>query len=245
MNNLPSSQAKTLAMMGRLAYFQEFAPTCLARLSACAWTVSLRRGEVLFRKGERAEAVYIVVSGQIKVCLDLPNDAERVVALLERDHSIGEASALSGNPHQVNASAAVDSHLLLLDKGALQREMRHDCVIANRVLQAVSEQFNHLLRNMEACAHRSALQRVACYLITQHESRDHSRFDVYLNTTKRVIAAKLNLTQETFSRVLQYLSKEGLIEVEGRVIRILDAARLGALRPLEKPCLPEQSGQVP
>lgn len=239
MNSLPNSQARTLAMMGRLAYFRELTPACLARLSASAWPVSLRRGEVLFRKGERAETVQIVVSGQIKVCLDLPNDAERVIALLERDQSIGEASALLGKPHQVNASAATDSHLLLLDKGAMLREMRHDCALATQVLQAVSRQFNHLLLNMEACAHRGALQRVACYLLRNHLSPEHTRFEVCLNTTKRVIAAKLNLTQETFSRVLQYLSKEGLIEVEGRVIRILDASRLGTLKPVERPCLPE------
>ncbi len=239
MNNLPNSQAKTLAMMGRLNYFRDLSPTCLARLSASAWTVSLRRSEVLFRKGERADTVQIVVSGQIKVCLDLPNDAERVIALLERDHSIGEASALLGKPHQVNAIATHDSHLLQVDKNALLREMRHDCVLANRVLEAVSAQYSHLLLNMEACAHRSALQRVACYLVRQIESSGHSRFEVCLNTTKRVIAAKLNLTQETFSRVLHYLSKEGLIEVEGRVIRVLDASRLGALKSVERPCLPE------
>ena len=49
---------------------------------------------------------------------------------------------------------------------------------------------------------------------------------VTLPTNKGVIASRLNLTQEHFSRILHELSEKGLIVVEGRVIHIPDVDKL-------------------
>jgi CRP-like cAMP-binding protein len=60
-------------------------------------------------------------------------------------------------------------------------------------------------------------------------------YDILLPTTKRDIAAKLNLTQETLSRMFQLLSKEGAIEVQGRMIRVLDSRKLMHLNQVNCP----------
>jgi len=50
--------------------------------------------------------------------------------------------------------------------------------------------------------------------------------EVTLHASKAVVASRLNLTPEHFSRILHDLAEHGLIEVQGRGITILDAAKL-------------------
>lgn len=56
-----------------------------------------------------------------------------------------------------------------------------------------------------------------------------------LPTTKREVATKLNLTQETFSRVLREMAKAGIIAVRGRMIQVRDAERIQAMNSAPQP----------
>jgi CRP-like cAMP-binding protein len=51
-------------------------------------------------------------------------------------------------------------------------------------------------------------------------------YSVTLPTSKAVVASRLNVTPEHFSRILHELTQRGLITVEGREIRIIEAAKL-------------------
>ena len=70
-------------------------------------------------------------------------------------------------------------------------------------------------------------QRVSRYLLT-HLAHRGDRLEPTLTfpAKKGIIASRLNLTHEHFSRILHELSVQGLIEVRGRVVRILDPDRL-------------------
>jgi CRP/FNR family transcriptional regulator, dissimilatory nitrate respiration regulator len=66
------------------------------------------------------------------------------------------------------------------------------------------------------------------YLL-QHAPDDDdasNRVEIKLPTSKHVLASRLNLTPETFSRILHELSSSGLIEVQGRNITVPDLRRL-------------------
>lgn len=226
MNLVPLSHSRISEIINRLDYFHGLEVETLDHLAAGARQVRLRRDEPVYRKGAPADALHIVVSGQIKVYLLQHGGGEKVVALVERGQSFGVAALWLGEPHPVDAVANKDCHLLVIDRQTLLRRARMDCVLAGRLLDAVSRRVMDTLRNLESCAPRSAQQRVACYLSQRRPADTGARYDVLLPTTKREVATKLNLTQETFSRVLRQLSQEGVIAVSGRRIQILDADRI-------------------
>lgn len=226
------SHARISEIIGRLDYFQGVARETQRRLAVGASHVQARRDEVVFRKGTPAESLHIVVSGQIKVFLPQANGGEKVVALVERNQSFGVASVWLDEPHLADAVANKDSHLLILERTILLREARQDCVLAGRLMDAVCRRSMDLMRNLESCAPRSARQRVVCYLAQRRPSDMHAEtgYEIQLPAIKREIATKLNLTQETFSRVLRQLTEEGVIEVRGRLIRVLLSGQLQPLR---------------
>lgn len=218
-------------IISRLDYFQGVAADTLRRLAASARYVHVRRDEPVFRRGEPADTLHVVVSGQIKVFLPQPNAGEKVVALVAHGESFGVAPLWLGLAHAADAVANQDSHLLLLERAALLREARQDCILAGRLMDAVSHRVMDLMRNLESCARRSARQRVACYLLQHRPQPAGDAYEVHLPATRREVAAKLNLTQETFSRVLRQLSQDGMVEMQGRVIRVLSAPALERLNP--------------
>ena len=59
-----------------------------------------------------------------------------------------------------------------------------------------------------------------------YQARSSGAYVLTLPTSKAVVASRLNVTPEHFSRILHDLSERGLIAVEGREIRIVDSAKL-------------------
>lgn len=230
MNAIPLPVNRISEILRRLEFFQGVDAETLQQLSAGARQIQVRRNEAIFRKGMPADTLHIVVCGQIKVFLTQPNASEKVVALVEHGQSFGVASLWLGEAHLADAVANKDSYLLTLERNMLKRLACVDCALTSRLMDAVSQRVVDLMRNLESCMPKSAQQRVACYFTQRRQSPIGDGFDVRLPTTKREIATKLNLTQETFSRVLRQLAAEGIITVRGRDIRVLSAERLTALK---------------
>lgn len=226
MNAFPLTSTQISAILGRLGYFRELQLPILRKLSAGARQITLQRGETVFNKGEAADELYVVVSGQVKIYLSQPNRSEKVVAMVNHGESFGIAPLWLGLPHPANAVAKSDSHLLLIDRQTLIAQTRQTPLLAECMMTDLSQRVMDLMRDMESCTPRSSLQRVSCYLLQHLPGEGIGSYDVMLPTTKRDIAAKLNLTQETLSRTFQLLSKEGAIEVQGRMIRVLNSQKL-------------------
>ena len=74
---------------------------------------------------------------------------------------------------------------------------------------------------------KSGTERVIGYLLhTEGEPAGEGAHRVALPVAKAVLASRLNLTPEHFSRVLHELAEQGLIGIDGRNIEIRDLERL-------------------
>jgi CRP-like cAMP-binding protein len=96
------------------------------------------------------------------------------------------------------------------------------------MLSGLARRVQGLVRDVEAYTLRSGLERVIGYLLadTADISGNGGPIEVHLTPGKSVIASRLNMTPEHFSRILHDLAASGLIEVRGRTVRIPDLVRL-------------------
>jgi CRP-like cAMP-binding protein len=97
---------------------------------------------------------------------------------------------------------------------------------AREMMTCVSRQFYGLVQDIESYS-LPARQRLAIYLLRQRQN--NAADDIKLVANKALIASRLSLTPETLSRLLHDFSDEGLIEVAGRHIKILDEKKMAAL----------------
>lgn len=234
MNRLPISPARIPETLRRLAYFQAWPDASLERLAAGAKIIPLPKHGAVARKNERLESLYVVVSGLLRLFIPLPNSMERVIALVGPGESVGEACLILEEACPYHAVAGRDSHVLAIDAMLFRRELSRDIALTRQALELVSRRFMDTVRDTEICAQRSSVQRVASYLLLHRPAPDDLAFTFQLPARKQDVAAKLGLTQETFSRVLGFLDKQGLIQVAAGQIRIEDAPKLAQITSMKE-----------
>lgn len=225
MNSLLLPQSQVSALLGRLPLFRGLPDETLKSLAVGTQQVHVARNEAVYAKGDQADFLHVVVGGQVKLFLTLANGAEKMVGMATNGEAFDVAALLLGEPHPAYAMARQDSHLLLMDRYVLLKELKRGGVLAWRLLNETARQKLGLMRDLESCTAHSSLQRVACFLL-QHRPERQPAYDVHLPTTKREVAEKLNLSQETLSRVLHQLIDQGVLSVHGRLINVLDGDRL-------------------
>jgi CRP-like cAMP-binding protein len=238
MNIRTQPHAQIIDMMGRLPCFKGVSNASLNRLARETQQVALRRREILFTKGDAADSMHVLVSGQIKLFLSLSNGTEKTLDLAGPGQPLCVAPIWQGEPYPVGARADADSHLIAINREAVLNEARQDAALVVNLLSAASRQVLGLIHDMANCAQRTSLQRVSCFLLQQRPDSEIRAYDILLPTSKRNIAARLSLAQETLSRVFQQLGQEGVIEVKGRYIRVLDSHKLVAFNLAN--CAPQQ-----
>ncbi len=238
MNHLPLPPMQIQETMGRLAYFQGWPTEIMERLAAGAKLFTLHKNKVLVHKGDSMDYLYVVVSGRVRLFIPLPNSLERVLALVGKGESFGESCLVLSESCPFEAIAGQDSHLLAIDALVYRREIKLHPELTTRVMERMARRLLESVRDMEICAQPSSVMRVAGYLMQFKPIGHDNGFEVILPGRKRDIAAKLGLTQETFSRVLGFLAKQGCIMVNGSHIQVLDGHRLTGLNPAEFPKKP-------
>jgi CRP-like cAMP-binding protein len=202
----------------------------LDRIAAGTHEVRAERGQVLFQKGDPCEGFHIVVYGQVKLSFASPNGIEKVVEIIGANQSFGEALMFMEKPYIVSAQTLADSMLLHIAKSVVFEEINRDPEFARKMIAGLSRRLHGIVCDLESYSLHSGTQRVIGYLLRAEPEIGNRNgvLAVALPTSKIIIASRLNLTPEHFSRILHDLSEAGLIRVEGRSITILDIERLRA-----------------
>mgnify|MGYP003861891731 CR=1 FL=1 len=206
--------------------FHGLAPEPLARIAKSAQIFEAPQDSVLFKAGDSCCGFHIIVYGQIKLSVQNAKGGEKVIELLGPGQSFGEAVMFLETPYRVVAEAIADSKLLHIDRAAVFAELDRDPLLARRIISSLSMRLHHLGSELKSQALQSGTQRVVGYLLSLVDDADNAGVQVVLPARKNIIASRLNLTQEHFSRILHGLAGVGVIGIQGQKITIPDLAAL-------------------
>ena len=219
-------QIKTQAFLANLPMFSETGTAELDRIAAATVPLYFDKGQAIVQCGDPCTGFHVVVYGQVKLGFTSPQGIEKVVEIIRPGQSFGEALMFLDKPYIVFAQALSDSMLLHVAKQAVFGELGPN-PFGRRLIAGLAMRLHGLVRDVEAYTLRSGQERVIGYLLGDvPESAGSGPIEVRLTPGKSVIASRLNMTPEHFSRILHELAEEGLIEVNGRSVRIPDLARL-------------------
>jgi len=226
---MPPPKIKTAAFLANLPLFRELPPAEIECLATGTTEVHVPRGTVLFSRGDPCTGFHLVVYGRVKLSVTSPAGSEKVVEIINPGFSFGEAVMFMERPYFVTAQTLADSMLLHVGRDVVFDGLARDPTLARRMLAGISRRLHGLVSDVESYTLKSGTQRVVGYLLRNDseaagESEDARR--VALPVAKAVLASRLNLTPEHFSRILHELAEQGLIDIDGRNIEIRDLERL-------------------
>lgn len=200
--------------------FAQLSEPQLERIAQRAVRIRLSEGEALFEQGDHATRFYLVVEGLIKLYRLSPAGNEKVIEVIMPGSTFAEALMFLERPHYpVGAQALQPSTVISIDAVDFASMLRNSLDTCFLLMGEMSQRLRGLLREIDELSLHSATCRVAAYLI-QHAPIEGDTFD--LPVAKQVLASRLSVKPETFSRIIKSLMGDDIISVDGSRITIHD-----------------------
>lgn len=209
-----------LGVLARLPMLQQISRQHFAEVVRHARTLHYRRGEVVARRGEHVPGLFAVAYGMVKLALHGGAGAEKVLRLVGPSQTFGEIALFRQQPLPLEAVAVVDTGLVLVPAATLLTLIDTDPHFARGLVASLCQRIHAMVGDFEATSMHGATGRLAAFLESLAESPGTA--SVTLPAAKKLIAARLGMTKETFSRALRELARDGLVRVAGRSVELLD-----------------------
>lgn len=190
----------------------------LDRVYRHSQVVKLEEGQQLFAQGEDVTNFYLVLSGKMKLYRVSPDGQEKIIEIVPQGGLFAEALMFMDQPHYPVSSAALSATTVIGIEANDFKDMLRDSVETCLLLLGnMSFRLRQLVHEIDTLTLHSGTCRVASYLL-QHAPDERESFE--LDTAKGVIAARLSVKPETFSRIIKNLRGEGVISIDGSKITI-------------------------
>jgi CRP-like cAMP-binding protein len=226
-------RARNLCAMDKAAIIADcsllrgVSPAHRRRLVDMARRVTFPAGTLVFRQDDPCPGIYCVGSGVVRVYRIGAGGKEHTLHMAGAGQTFAEVAVIGGFPCPAYAEVTQAAQCALLPASAILAMLRDDHAFCLELLVGMSHWVRHLTGLIEDIALRDASGRVARHIL---QAGPDTRGRVGLAGLKKHIASQLNLTSETFSRVLRKLADAGVIElVDEKRLRIADRDALESL----------------
>lgn len=221
--NMQSEKIANLLM--QVSLFKDLDQKSVHDVAAHVTDMHAQRGDIISKRGEACTGFDAIVYGRVKLSFSSAQGSEKVLELAGPGQTFGEAMMFVDKPHLLTAQALEDTMLLHVPTFAVREAIDKHPRFARRMLEGLSRRLHVLMGDVEAFSLNSGTQRVIDFLTGEAENESA---EIVLPTSKTVVASRLNLTPEHFSRILHDLVGKHLIFVRGRAISIPNVAKLRA-----------------
>lgn len=198
------------------------------RVAALAHPEHASAGDLL--ADERSVPRLLVVhTGRLKVTRLQRNGAEQLVRIAGPGDFVGESGVVSGIPSGKRVTALEDTVACAFTHEDIAGLLNARPQVALRMLGIVSRRLDDAEDRVSALTATDVRSRVAAYLLELPATRTGTHTRVTLQLAKKDVASLLDTTPESFSRALARMTRDGLIEVSGADVAILDPLALDEL----------------
>jgi CRP-like cAMP-binding protein len=217
--NVTSELAKT-------SLFASLQPDALEQFASQADVKTFDKGSIFFLHEDKADWFYVIVSGWVKLFRETLEGHEAVIDVLSEGHVFGDSAVLTDDIHTNSAAAAEKTTVIRIPVSFLKRAIdgNHDMALA--MLKSLASHRKQQTREIEGLTLQSASQRIGCFLLRLCNDVEQTDIDLKLPYDKSLIAARLGMKPETFSRALNKLRQETNIAVKGNCATIPDVQNL-------------------
>ena len=201
----------------------------LAQIDALLGTrVKLRKGDTLYRAGETFSSLYAIRIGSLKTTVLAEDGREQVSGY----HMLGDMIGLDGigaERHGCQAIALEDTEVCVLPLERIEDVARAVPTLRQNLLRLMSKEIARDQNVMLLLGSMRADERLAVFLLSlaeRYKQRGYSSTEFVLRMTREEIGSFLGLKLETVSRLFSRFQDDGLIQVQGRAVKLLDPIAL-------------------
>ena len=209
------------SIVSDIPLFSGLSENHLKEIENIAVEKNFSRGEIIFSEGDNGNGFYVVIDGQVKIHKLSLEGKEKILHIFGPGEPFGEVPVFTDRTFPANAEALSKSRLLFFPKNAFVALIMKNPSLALSMLGVLSMRLREFTMQIEHLALKEVPGRIASYLLYVSEEQESSNH-IELEISKGQLASLLGTIPETLSRIFSKMTSQGLIEVEGRTIWLLD-----------------------
>jgi CRP/FNR family cyclic AMP-dependent transcriptional regulator len=218
-------------LLKRIPLFSHLGDEELGQVRRALREKSYPKGSVILFEDDPGDALYTVVTGQVKVVRIGEDGREVILSILGAGDFFGEMSLIDDQPRSAHVIALHDATLLVLRREDFQRCLAELPSVALGLLKALSRRLRRADDKIGELVLLDVNGRVSRVLLELADESDG--VTVSRTVTHHTIAQMIGSSRETVSRTMRELADRGLIEVTRKAISIRDRAALEAVAGLQ------------
>lgn len=196
--------------------------------------VSYRKGEIIFREGDKPTGLICLSDGKVKVFKEGIGGKEQIVRLASPFGFIGYRALFAEENHTATAVAIEESRTCIIDKNALYQVLRKNSELSLSIIKAFASELGFTINRTVTLTQKHIRGRLAESLVflkdTYGFEDDGQTLKVYLS--REDVASLSNMTTSNAIRTLSIFANEKVIALEGRKIKVLDLGKLERISEL-------------
>jgi CRP/FNR family cyclic AMP-dependent transcriptional regulator len=183
------------------------------------------RNSTIIAAGDPTDAMYIVVSGRLKVVMSDKEGQEVILAILDQGEFFGEMGLIAQAPRSATVTTIEPCELLTITRADFTKCLQGNFDLTMNVIRGLVKRLREADKKIGSLALMDVYGRVARLLLEMAETIDGQKV-ITKKLTKRDIAKMIGASREMVSRVMKELQTSGRIEVRAREILLRDSLAL-------------------
>ena len=199
-----------IEQLKKIVFFQDLDDETLEKIAS--FTVVSRRlkNNIIFYEGDESDRLHMLMSGVIKLYKTTSNDKNIVLKYFQPGELIGELASFEGIPYPATAEAFSDIEFLKIDFIKFKELMYTTPELSFKIQASLIKKIKNLESVISHDLVLDAKERVAKFI--------HDNTDMFFERKNIEIAEILNMTPETYSRILKKFKTEDLIDLKAKTV---------------------------
>ena len=206
-------------LLRRVSIFENISDEALINLGRAIRVRDCPTETLIFSQDEPGIALFIIVSGRVKISIVGDSGKEIVLSFLHDEDFFGEMALLDGLPRSANVMTTEPTTLAILERDAFLRCIQKRPEIAVSMLSELSKRLRKADEVISNLALLDVFGRVARALIDlaeQEGMRTQAGIVISRMPAQKDLASLVCTSRETVSRVLNEFKQRGLLTMQGR-----------------------------
>jgi len=183
----------------------------------------IKKGENLMTEGNSINGLYCINNGKAKLTKRNTNGKEQIIKFVKGGDILGHRSILSEELVGLNAIALEDMHVCFIPKGDILDTIKENNNFSLQMMRNISHQLNEANTSISQMAQKPVKDRLAETLLHLEDLfgvDNEGCIDVVL--TREEIANTIGTATESAIRLLSNLKKDGVIDLIGKKIKVIN-----------------------
>ena len=204
-------------MLRNVPLFAAMPDEQLSLLARAAGRKSFAHNATVISAGDPSDALYLVVSGRLKVMMSDEEGREVILAILSAGEYFGEMSLIDDAPRSASVTAIEPCELVMISKAEFKKCLAENSEISEAVMKVLVKRLREADNKIGSLALMDVFGRVARLLMEMAETVDGQKV-ITRKLAKQDIAKMVGASRETVSRVMKHLQSSGYIEIRSGAI---------------------------